>query len=231
MRFLSLYSYSLKKSPKDLRLAIVACRLSLILAIIAFILFLLTVFVLFTNKSNHNYAFSSLLSDQDDGNSLEFAKQSDNFTNLNTPSVHFRTVDFSAIIFLLIGFILYICVTISSIYAYVSYRNYRQSRMVNYEMINRSFDQMYSEQIAKLKIKDPIIVSSNPKSLTEAITVIKVVESRKPTTSMPCTAVLNNNPEHRNKFKFWSRNKHQRQLQNQRRFSYGKAAISKEMTI
>lgn len=126
---------------------------------------------------------------------------------------------------------MYICVTISSIYAYVSYRNYRQSRMVNYEMINRSFDQMYSEQIAKLKIKDPIIVSSNPKSLTEAITVIKVVESRKPTTSMPCTAVLNNNPEHRNKFKFWSRNKHQRQLQNQRRFSYGKAAISKEMTI
>lgn len=95
MRFLSLYSYSLKKSPKDLRLAIVACRLSLILAIIAFILFLLTLFVLFTNKSNHNYAFSSLLSDQDDGNSLEFAKQSDNFTNLNTPSMHFRTVDFS----------------------------------------------------------------------------------------------------------------------------------------
>lgn len=95
MRFLSLYSYSLKKSPKDLRLAIVACRLSLILAIIALILFLLTVFTFFTNN-NHNLTLSPILSDdQDDTSSLELVNQSENQTNIITPSLHLNTADFS----------------------------------------------------------------------------------------------------------------------------------------
>lgn len=135
----------------------------------------------------------------------------------------------------MIGFILFICVTISSSYAYFLYRNYRQSRLVNYEMINRSFDQMYSEQIARLKIKDPIIASSNsgtnPESLTEAITVIKVVESQKPNISTAMSIKAKNNPQNRTKFKFWSRNKHQQELNSQQRFNYRKVPISKEMTI
>ncbi|OTF73026.1 hypothetical protein BLA29_002859 [Euroglyphus maynei] len=130
--------------------------------------------------------------------------------------MYLSTANFSAITFLLIGFILCICVICSSLYAYVSYRNYRQSRM------------MYSEQIAKLKIKDPIIASTNLADNPKSLTVIKVVENQKPMISMANKA--KNNPEHRAKFKFWSRNK-QQELKNQRRFNYGKVPISKEMTI
>ena len=94
---------------------------------------------------------------------------------------------------------------------------------------------MYSEQIARLKIKDPIIASSNsgtnPESLTEAITVIKVVESQKPNISTAMSIKAKNNPQNRTKFKFWSRNKHQQELNSQQRFNYRKVPISKEMTI
>lgn len=53
MRFITLYSYSFAKSPKNLRLAIVACRISLLLTIVSSTLFLLIIFTLVKNEQQN----------------------------------------------------------------------------------------------------------------------------------------------------------------------------------
>lgn len=123
----------------------------------------------------------------------------------------------------LVGLLLIIANIATILYALYKYRIYKRLQLASYEMINRSFDQMQRAQLTKMKILEPIILSSddsmnngpNPKS--EPITVINiaVMENQIKSKQSIQSANSQNNERIKNKIpkvksgksSFWFRNK------------------------
>lgn len=101
----------------------------------------------------------------------------------------------------------------SILYALYKYRTYKRLQLVNYEMINRSFDQMQRAQLKKMKILEPIISTSdcsinnqsNCQSVKEPITIINVAAMADPAKSnrsiQSANSQHNNNEQIKNKIK------------------------------
>lgn len=100
MRFITLYSYSFSKSPKNLRLAIVACRISLILTIVSLVLFLLITFTLVKNEQQNSTILKneSLINESlKESNQTNINSNNSSINDNSQPLIKFANFDFSGI--------------------------------------------------------------------------------------------------------------------------------------
>ena len=125
------------------------------------------------------------------------------------------------------GLVLSVLTLAAIVYAYHAYRHYLQSRLVSYQLVNRSFDQLQLEQLAKVHVRQPIITKQN------GATVLVPKNS-------PVPEWLQHEQEHsssnRSKFANWARAKWNRTNRaalhhNNNNNNNSKRPISKDMTI
>lgn len=224
MRFRSLYRYSYGKSPKDLRPAVVACKLALALIIVATILVALAVSLYFYNNyhSTEPSANSSKASTP-----ARHQEELPNHSSSSSSSLAHYLADYSVPLCLIAGAVLFLLTLASICYAHLAYRRYLQSRLVSYQLVNRSFDQLKLEQLAKVHVRQPIVSKQN------GATVLVPKTSPVPEWLKQSAEVGTSN---RSKFANWARSKWTRTnlpatTRNINNNPKSKRPISKEMTI
>ncbi|KAI2810448.1 hypothetical protein BLOT_001609 [Blomia tropicalis] len=231
MHFCSLYRYSYRKSPKDLRPAVIACRLTFIFAIFAIILFIFSL-------SCYSYQNGPWFVDRGDIkqsiNSSQSSRQEEHPWEIHNLYALIFT-DYTAFVSLIVTLILSLLIIVTIIYAYLTYNRYQQSRLVCYQLVNRSFDQLQREQLAKVHIRQPIITKEN------GATVLVPKNSPIPEWLQMAekTTGSNNNNNNRSKLANWARSKWSRQDRsddltnnnNNRHLNGSSRPISKDMTI
>lgn len=226
MRFRSLYRYSYGKSPKDLRPAVVACKLALALIIVATILVALAVSLYFYNNYHSTKPSANSSKASTPARHQEELPNHSSSSSSSSSLAHYLA-DYSVPLCLIAGAVLFLLTLASICYAHLAYRRYLQSRLVSYQLVNRSFDQLKLEQLAKVHVRQPIVSKQN------GATVLVPKTSPVPEWLKQSAEVGTSN---RSKFANWARSKWTRTnlpatTRNINNNPKSKRPISKEMTI